>query len=51
MLGDPDWRVRLGAVERAPLDAIRALADDADRDVREQVQDRLNAMQPDPETP
>lgn len=51
MLADPDWRVRLGAVEHAPLDAIRTLADDEDRDVREQVHARLNTTQMDQDTP
>jgi len=44
MLDDPDWRVRLGAVERAPLEAIRASVGDEDKDVREQVWARLNPM-------
>jgi hypothetical protein len=41
LLGDPEWRVRLEAAGRAPMEAVAALVDDPDRDVRERVRNRL----------
>ena len=41
LLDDPEWRVRLEAVGRAPMEAVAPLVDDPDRDVRERVSERL----------
>ncbi len=44
MQADADWLVRLEAVMHAPLDAIAELVDDAEPDVREAVDHRLNGF-------
>ena len=41
LLADRDWRVRLVASERAPIDMLRAMPEDEDEDVREIVRQRL----------
>ena len=41
LLEDSDWTVRLAAVMNAPIGLLEELADDADPEVREAVQERL----------
>ena len=41
LLDDEDWTVRLAAVLNAPLSCLEAMAEDADPEVREAVQERL----------
>ncbi len=42
MLHDPDWTVRLAAVENAPLEALRKL-DEQDPEVRAAIGERLGS--------